>query len=44
LVLLSQARNNHILVEIERYVDHKFLGVSDEADNCSGFVPMHTRS
>jgi hypothetical protein len=44
LILLSQARNNHILAEIEGHVDHKFPGVSDEAGNCSSFVPTYTRS
>lgn len=43
LVLLSQARNNHNLAEVEGHVDHKFQGVLDEAGNCSSFVPMHTR-
>jgi hypothetical protein len=43
LVLLSQARNNYILAEIEGHVDHKFLGVSEEVGNCLSFIPVHTR-
>jgi hypothetical protein len=43
LVLFSQARHNCILAEVEGYVDHKFPEVSDEASNCSSFVPMHIR-
>jgi hypothetical protein len=44
LVLLPSARNNNILAEIERYVDHKFPRFLDEASDSSGSIPMHTRS
>jgi hypothetical protein len=35
--------NNHIMAEAKGHADHQFLGVSDEADYCSSFVPGHTR-
>jgi hypothetical protein len=44
LVLLSSARNNHIMAEDEGHVDHQFPRVSDEAGYCSSFVPVHARS
>jgi hypothetical protein len=44
LVLLSSARNNHIMSEAEGHADHPFPRVSDEASYCSSFVPVHARS
>jgi hypothetical protein len=44
LVLLSSARNNHIMAEVEGYADHQFPRVSDEAGYCSSFVLVHARS
>jgi hypothetical protein len=43
LVLLSSARNNHIMAEAEGHADHQFSRVSDEASYCSSFVPVHAR-
>lgn len=43
LVLLSSARNNHIMAETEGHADHQFPRVSDEAGYCSSFVPVHAR-
>jgi hypothetical protein len=43
LVLLSSARNNHIMAEAEGHADHKFPRVSDEAGYCSSFVAVHAR-
>jgi hypothetical protein len=42
LVLLSSARNNHIMAEAEEHADHQFPRVSDEAGYCSSFVLVHT--
>jgi hypothetical protein len=44
LVLLSSARNNHIMAEAEGHADYQFPRVSDEAGYCSSFVPMHAGS
>jgi hypothetical protein len=44
LVLLSSARNDHIMAEAEGHVDHQFPRVSDEASYRSSFVPVHVRS
>jgi hypothetical protein len=44
LVLLSSARNNHIMAEAEGHADHHFPRVSDEARYCSSFVPVHAGS
>jgi hypothetical protein len=43
LVLLSLARNNHIMVEAEGHADHQFPTVPDEAGHRSSFVPVHAR-
>jgi hypothetical protein len=43
LVLLSSARNNHIMTEAEGHVDHQFPRVSDKAGYCSSFVLVHAR-
>jgi hypothetical protein len=43
LVLLSLARNNHIMAEAEGHADHQFSRVPDEAGHCSSFVPVHAR-
>jgi hypothetical protein len=44
LVLLSSARNNHIMAKAEGHAGHQFSRVSDEASYRSSFVPVHTRS
>jgi hypothetical protein len=41
LVLLSPARDNHLLVEAEGYVDNQLPRVSDEAGYCSSFIPVY---
>jgi hypothetical protein len=43
LILLSSARNNHIMVEAEGHADHQFPRVSDGVGYCSNFVPVHAR-
>jgi hypothetical protein len=44
MVLLSSARNNHIMAEAEGHVNHQFSRVLDEASYRSSFVPVHARS
>jgi hypothetical protein len=43
LVLLSSARNNHIMAEAEGHADHQFPRVLDEANYYSSFIPVHAR-
>jgi hypothetical protein len=43
LVFLSQARNNYVLAKAEGHVDHQLSRISDEASNCLGLIPVHTR-
>jgi hypothetical protein len=44
LVLLSLARNNHIMTEAKGHADYQFPRVSDEVGYCSSFVPVHAGS
>jgi hypothetical protein len=43
MVLLSSARNNHIMTEAQRHAGHQFPRFSNEASYCSGLVSMHAR-
>jgi hypothetical protein len=38
----SQARNNHIMIEIEGYVGHLLSRISNKASDRSSFIPVHT--
>jgi hypothetical protein len=41
MVFFSLAGNNHIVAKVEGYASHQFLGLSDEASNCSSSIPVH---
>jgi hypothetical protein len=41
LVLLSSARDNHLMAEAEGYVDNQLPRVSDEASYCSSFISVY---
>jgi hypothetical protein len=43
LVIPLLDQEQYILAEAEGHVDHKLLGVSNEASDCSGPVSVHTR-
>ena len=41
LVLLSSARNNHLMAKAEGHADNQLSRVSNEAGHCSSFIPVH---
>jgi hypothetical protein len=44
LVLLSSAKNNHVMAEAEGHADYQFPRVSNEAGHRSSFIPVHLGS
>jgi hypothetical protein len=44
LVLLSSARNNHVMAEAEGHADYQFPRVSNDAGHRSSFIPVHSGS
>jgi hypothetical protein len=44
MVLLSSARDNHIMTEAEGLVDNQFPRVSNEAGHRSSSIPVHPGS
>jgi hypothetical protein len=41
LVLLSSARDNHLMAKAKGHVDNQLPRVSNEASHCSSFIPVH---
>jgi hypothetical protein len=42
MVFFSSARNYHIMEEVQGYVSHQLLGLSDKASDCSSPISVHT--